>query len=530
MKFFRDRLNIVILIAIVIFAGVVRFFFLVKSDNFLGGISIANITNSISLSANIHSLINNWHLVSDLLIRLSLLLYNDPSISPRILMVLLATFSLLPFYKLNRLFFNPKISLTSTLLLAVYPLHLKLSSVTLAQIPFIFFSLWALYYFFKFIMLEKTAVRVRKSSLTRFIKHPKNIKNLIFSCIFLNIITMIRFEGIIFIFILFLFLLFSKHKKFIIFFTIISLLFLFFNLSLSIKYEKDFLEHLIESSVYSRAEINFAHQHGKTFPAFPNTLIEKIISWPSILYFSFSPIISILIVLGLSISFFKKNDLRLFFIGIFVFLCFMYKTFANTIIVQEHYSLIFGVLFIPYAALGIDTLFNSLTYFRWIRKFKVSRIIFHNILYSCLILVIVTSGINTAYRNRPVLPKFVSDIAYWLERNVGNEDINIIMDMDKWQAYFKHIIFLSGLDRDNFLIKPFKIVKGERHVDKKRVLDYLNTKQPKYLVFSPGGLLSEIFPFKKEQQFNVAYGFVFTKEYESGKYIIYSIDKVDEAI
>jgi len=516
-RLLKKKTDIIILTFIFLFAGGIRLFFLFNSDNLLGIIPIAGIVNANNLTFDFSSFANNWHIGSDLLIRWSLFLGNSSLLSPRILMVLLSTLTIIPFYKLNRLFFNMKISLISSVLLSVYPMYLNLSSVTITQIPFIFFLFWGLYYFFK------------------FTKVTGKIKDLTFASIFFNITTMFRFEAILFIFILGIFLLFSKYKKFFIFFTFFSLLFFLFNLSLSAIKKGDFLEYLVSTSIYARAEINFGLKHGGEFLNFPSTFSKKIMAWPIILYLGYGPIFFYPVIFGLLISFFKKRNFELALVGIFAMLSFMLQTFAENLVAHQHYSIIFGVLFIPYAGVGIHTFFNSLTHLWWNRKNKFFKILFYNILCVSLILIIIFFSSVIAYKNRPILPKYIKNVANWLHENVKDKNAYIIIDMDKWQLYYEHIILLSGLDRDNFLVEPFKVTDFQRYVDKEKVIDFLNTKHPKYLVFSPGGLLSEMFPFKKRQQFNVAYGYLFRKEYEvntnlegqtrEGEYIVYSIKK-----
>ena len=73
-------------------------------------------------------------------------IFRDAYIGPRILHLLFGIFTIVPFYKLIELEVGKRPAVYSTLLLIFFPLHIRISTVTLSEAPSIFFIFTSLYF------------------------------------------------------------------------------------------------------------------------------------------------------------------------------------------------------------------------------------------------------------------------------------------------------------------------------------------------------------------------------------------------
>jgi len=137
-----------------------RLYLVSVSDNIWGAdpdekIRIA--ANWLSLSAPRPLFISNlWLPLHLYFLALTIKIFNNLAIVPRIAHVLIGCISLIPFYSLTRIIFGKKAALYSTLLFIFYPLHVLCSIVTLSEILFLLFLLVFIYSYLKYIETNKS--------------------------------------------------------------------------------------------------------------------------------------------------------------------------------------------------------------------------------------------------------------------------------------------------------------------------------------------------------------------------------------
>jgi len=150
-NFFRSIIEESFYVPAILFLAVflVRFGFLVLSDNFKGPQPMLNIATSLHIF-NFPSILENVFYQPLPLFLYSLFcavkIAGDQIVSGRLLSVFLGAVSVIPFYYLSKRLFNKKIALFSSMLFCFYPEHIVNSVITMPDVLGLVFLMGALYY------------------------------------------------------------------------------------------------------------------------------------------------------------------------------------------------------------------------------------------------------------------------------------------------------------------------------------------------------------------------------------------------
>lgn len=480
---------------LIILAGLIRLVVLIHSDNFEGTIA-ADITIRAMRILECPNFIFNLDyspFLHTYLIAALLWIKNDPIVIPRLLSLILGAVMIYPFSRLVELLFGRAIAILSAFIVAIYPLHIMQSVVSTSEMPYLFFLFSALYFIF------------------RYIAKGKKMPYLIAGAILLNLASMVRLEGWIFIPLLAL-LLFRERRAHLIVFLLIASIFPVIWLALSYyKFHNPFIYFVVQPS-YAKVEVTFHKMHHYTDVI---TSRDKALIWPAILDKTLPPYIFALGCLGIAVSVVKKRGrhLILFFAVLSAFL--LYKVFSETILVQPRYTLTLGLFLIPYAGLS---LYNISVFAK-----KHSRRYISPVFFTVFLMAISFGAIKTAVAERPLLPNSIKELASWLKAHAGPQD-KIIIDQDEFHLYPENIILHSRIDPDRFFVVSAEyIVEGVRHADKKAVLNYLSDARTKYMVFAKRGYLREIFHFDNDNRMIKEYGYSYKPVYDTEYFTVYEM-------
>ena len=416
-----------------------------------------------------------------------LYLWNEPSLSPRLLSLILGSITIFPFYYLVKLLFDEKNALVSTLFLSLFNFHILYSTQTLSEAPFVFLLISSIYFFFS------------------YLKEENSFKMLIFSSFFLALASMLRIEAWLFVPLIPLYLFKKKKIKPSLIYFAISAIFPVFWISSN---------YLKVGDSLPLATINISDTNLENWNIF-----IKLFIYPYLILKVLSPVAGIISILGLISSIRKKDfSLNVFFLAIFIFLIFI-TIYGTNAVPKEKYVLTISVLLIPYLIVGFKEICINLS----------SRI------RMCFTAILVISILTTYfyfyfYRNDLLIPKVPNDarkVAVWIKKNIKTKE-RVFLDNDNW--WNSNIAILSGLniDRAGLLVGlPFPgIGVTGRYYSLKDdgLIQYMKEQRPKYFVFAINGYLARKFPFnwKSYLQNRLKLKIEFIRQ--EGNYIIYRIE------
>ncbi len=471
-----DRTKISIFLLIILALGV-RLFILFSFNNNLGD-SMGQVVYALSILEN-PNFFSNFDGNTSILYRYSLagILYfwHNPLVSPRILSIFFGVFFIIPFYFTVRLLFNERIAFYSGFILAVYPLHAFLSTFTSSDVMFYFFFFSSLYYLFKF----------------KF--NPKNIFDLVLSISLFNIAALLRFESWLFIPI-FAGMLYKTGRKYSLIFFLLSLLFPAIHIYLCYKVHRNALYTFTTPAITSRAEIMLRVHHPK-----------QIFGWINVLYKNLGYTIVLSGMCGMVVSFFRRKNfyLALFFMVLFV--TFTINSLLNRMWYNERYSLILGILIVPYFAYFVEKIANYL-------RLKPAVIFLPFILLSLLEFkkIYKTPSFYMPHMAFSISPK-IKDLARWIGANVSPVG-KIILSSDRYDAYPQDIIVRSGISPLRFrtfftpLIHP-------KDIAIERFKEFMDHEKPSYLVLLSESFLEDYLRFDMNERRitrnNIAFEIIF---------------------
>ncbi|MCX5701645.1 MAG: glycosyltransferase family 39 protein [Candidatus Omnitrophica bacterium] len=468
-------------ILLVVLACAVRALVIFNFDNKPGD-SVAHVENAISILENHRSLHfdANVSVLYRYFLAAILYLWNNPLFSPRIFTALFGAFLIVPFYFLIKMLFNERIAFYANLVLVFYPLHALQSGNTTSDVVFYFFFFSSLYYFFKF-------------------KHvKKRLSILILSAILFNIAALLRFESWLFIPLL-SFLLFRDSKKYatIFFFSSIVCPCLWLYLCYSIT--KDPFYSFVTAYKAAHAEILVRIPHNK-----------QILGWLNVLYKNIGYNIVLCGLCGMVFAFFKKRSLHLALFFLLLFLLYTLNSLLSRMWYNERYSIILGLLILPYSVLFIE----ALTSF-----FKIKPVILF-LPFTLLCLLEFNKIIRSPNFYMPSigisLPQEVKDIAAWLKKNVSSTE-NIILSSDRYDMYIPDIVIRSGISPRRTL-EVYTQISGVNTMTKGRIMEYIFNDKPRYLVLFYDSYLQQIINFDSKQKEINKPGLIFKLVYKT--YII----------
>ncbi len=421
-------------------------------------------------------------------------LWNNPLILPRIINLLFGAFFIFPFYYLLRSLFNNNIAILSSLVVCLYPLHIKFSVLSTAEVPFAFFIFCSLYFFTVFLMSPS-----------------RNMIPLIISAILLNLAGGFRFEGWFFIPILSLFLIREKKKYMLLFFSL-SMVFPIYWIT----------QHYIHTHrlfPFMEDAVLVTKEH---FLAFGLTnFYDRLFSWIKILCKTLTPYVTISGFAGL--IYYCLVLRKYIFLGM-VFLAFFslftLSTVNMTFYAFPRYSILLALLLVPYSILCLHGLFRFIN--------KKLRFIF---LFFFVLLLINSflRGIMEELPEMRVNPE-TKQVALWLKEHVSTSD-SILLDWD--YSFGFSIPVISGLGYRRCVWAPLKFRGEIRGLDEGGLFTILKENRPRYMVvfFTEEGYLSsgeagklrEFFQLDIKRETEERFGYRLKPVFKSPNYIIYEL-------
>ena len=433
--------------------------------------------------------VNDWPPMQTYLIALSLLIHNDPVLSPRLINLVFGTITVVPYFYLIRLLFDKKVAVFSCLVLILYPLHVYLSVSSLAEIPFLFFLFLSLYFFFKF---KKTGDR-----------ETRNVKLLVISAILLNLANMSRYEGWLFIIFLSMFLLYSEKKEYFLLFITISMVFpVFWMIGYYIKTGNPFYfvptrEYLPIKELASHPMMVEARALG------PKYMLVGFIVYT--LHY-LSPLIGFFGFIGVIYSLRRRYRAELAIFLTLLLAIYTFKFLNETARPVHRYTTILGMLLIPYAYMGVGDIRA---------RFRDTK--YHYIIAVLLIISIPVIGYKYGtYRADHISPG-APEVAKWLKENT-QIDSRVLIDYYDLDGLF---ILLYGGKLDKGINENVYVMPGPRWMpNRSEILRLL--EKGSYLVYCSKGKL-QFLNLSPESDIEYRYNRTFKKEYQSGLWSIYSI-------
>lgn len=474
-----NRTNVVI-IFLIILSAVIRIWFFLNIDNFEGSVSMEKVASALSIIDNPKLSFNfngNTSVLYNYLLAFTLHLWPNILVAPRVLSMLFGVLTVIPFYLLVKLTFTERAAFYSGVLFALFPRHAIQSTFSMSDAIFLFFFFSCLYFIFKFKLKEEKIIW------------------LVLSGLLFNLAALLRFESWAFIPFLCVLLL-KEGKKYAALFFCLSLIAPCLWMLLCYYFQHDALASFTIAARTANMEIMMNRAwHSKNLLGWLDVL-RRVLGYPII--------ISGLV--GIIYSFLKK---RFFYLALFFFYLYSLYT-VNTIAARmwyiERYSILLGLLIIPYSVLSIEKLAAFI-------KAKPVILIFPFILLSTLMFEKITQGRIEWH----TLPVEVKQIAGWLKDNISFSD-KILMGQDKKDLYGYDIIVRSTVAQKNFHLVSF--FTQNPPAGKNYVKGYFANEHPDYLVLSSSGFLEEILRFdmghKEISDFGAIFKCVYSKEI-SGK-------------
>lgn len=487
----RNKLAILLLLVL---ACIIRVLIIFNFDNKPGDTmshveSALRILESPGLFRNFDA---NTSVLYNYMLAASIYFWNNPLLSPRIFTVIFGIAVIIPFYLLIKILFNERIAFYSGLLLVFYPLHAFQSGYTTSDIVFQFFLISALYCFFK------------------FRQNKQRLGVLILSVVLLNIAALLRFESWIFIPLLPLFLCGKKIKYPLIFFfsaAILPCVWLFFCYYIT----KDTFYSFTMPAKTMRAQI-------LSQPAYS----KEVLGWLRILSSNIGFHIVLIGLCGIAAAFLRRKSFYLALFFLLLLSAYTVNSLLSRMWYAERYTLILGLLILPYSFLFIEkvTLLLKINPIIVFLPFILFSLLNFNKIYHLPIFYMPT--MVTAK-----FPREISDIAMWLKENNTPGD-KIILGSSKLSDFIPDIVVRSGISPRRFFEVYTPLVE-EIHRPKSRILEYIFKERPRYIVLHSNSYLREALDFDMEQEeldnFDLAFKRVFVRNttIDSGNYSIYEI-------
>lgn len=258
--------------------------------------------------------------------------------SPRILTAIFGALSCIPLYRLSLLKFNRKTAIIASIILVFYGYHIFISSLTLSEVFYIFFILYA------YLLIEKWFLSV----------DDRQLYGLAF---ILLCLCWLRYEGWFFSFIIVVLLPFIKRikqwKTYLIFCGIVLSATLFIMLC-----EIGYGVHPLRGILYSDVEVRIALKNS------PVSILQLIGEYKnSYIYFSF---LGIILYLSYNL---KKQNYRWFLVQVlylFPLLPFIFKLSNGTLTAQARYMTLYMVPLIPFVAFLLHQLTAKISHLKTI--------------------------------------------------------------------------------------------------------------------------------------------------------------------
>jgi 4-amino-4-deoxy-L-arabinose transferase-like glycosyltransferase len=400
------RNSFIVAAGLFIDAFLIRFAFLLISDNFSRQEPMLNIITSLhaitvpGIMENIFYLQPPFFLYS---IAGAVKLGCEQVISARFLCLVFGSFSIVTYYFLVKKIFNPKIALFSGILLYCYSMHIIASILTLPDI-----------FAFIFCVLSLLMLRERKY-LFSGIFCAIGCGYSYFVWLAIPVLTVLIFmEGKI---------PFTNKLRNCLSFLPAALIFpLIWNMAISHTYQQGWLWY---KNFYNADSLyTFLYNFGLC----TRQIFSDVFS-------GFGPVLSALIVLGIIFLPKKRKDKGCLFFILTIMFMLSLNFFRQEIKIYQTGILLISAMLIPYLVYGL------------IQVFKTARLKQKEVLF----LIIVIIGMYLLYRtflNNPKAPQPVKQVSQWIKDNVDKDHLVILSPQQK--DYHGFIVMETGLPQANF--------------------------------------------------------------------------------
>ncbi len=486
-----NKKNIIVVIALLCLSFIIRIIFLINTDNGWGGDAPGRILYALSWKENPRLIFDlNFGPLHFYLMGLILFIWNSPLIAPRVISLIFGALTIIPFYYFIRLVFDAETALYSGIVFCLYAFQVKFSVLTTAEATFHFCLFTSLFFLFRF--------KIRKEG--------RRITDLFLSSIFLNLASMLRFEGWIFV-PLFIFVLLGERKELVIPFSLLSSIFPLFWMYTCFRVTGDPFIFATTATRETRFGINETY-----------SISERLWGWPLILCKTLSIPVALLGFIGSIYGLFRKKYFYPAFIFLIVLLMFTYRTVqGNLALCLERYSLSPGLLLIPYAMLTLKMILDRLN-----KKWKYALLI---LLTGLMVRFCITQLLSYIPTSLPeaqgmMVPSYVKSVAFWLRDNVPVGE-KVIFDQD--EALNPNVILYSRLKPGQFVYVPMKFEGHSKTVDIEQLITDFMTERPKYMVIFYKGVLGD---YIDEISNTIKLGEMelkFERFYQSDKYKVYRL-------
>lgn len=354
----------------------------------------------------------------------------DPFTSTRLVSLIFGTLIIFPYYYLVKLLFDKRVAAISTLILSFLSIHIQYSTYSMSEVPFAFFLITSLYFFFRFKTGCETVIE-------------KRLTNLIISAVFLNLASMIRYEAWLFIPLLTVFTLNrddlknislknislkNDHIIYFITFMTISLIFPVFWIIGNYQMYGDFFysQHWSDNWIRTNIMLNTDSQW------YNPSLIKKLAIWPETVLYKLN-IVAIFAGIGALVSLLRKKNLEFLFIFLILISIFTYKLINLTMYPQSRHIIVPILFIIPYFIAGIDYFIDYPLRYLCKNSGRLAMIL-------VIGLFIITSSHTAIVKNYYVTPDYVFDVSNWLKVNIRPSDTILLDDYNWWGL---HILFFQ---------------------------------------------------------------------------------------
>lgn len=447
------------------------------------------------------------------LIGMGMRIWNDPLITPRLISLIFGSFTAVPFFLLIKLLFDKRTAVYSTLLFAVFTLHVQCSVVASSEAPFVFFMLFCLYCLFRF-------------------KETEKMKYLFYSALFLNAAAMTRYTGWIYIPLLCLLVpkniddlkqavfLRSKTAGRLFLFGLLSSAFPIFWMIGNYSTFGDPLYPIHITTHYTLNLIKYTFINIDPFMKAMGYRLYYLAYWPGMIFLSMTPVIALFAFYGMAYSIYRRHHLSLIMLFAGIYLFFLYKIMTKTFILLPRFTLDSTIFILPFAIVGI---MKFLSYFDRNWKRLLTGFISVSVIASVSAILWLSetdaSPLGSMLAKVSPLSRlsgFQEDIISFLNVNTTAQD-KVILDHDKNWAE-KEIMFYSRLQAGQFAAN----IEDLRSRD--GLLKIIDHERPKYLIYNHEGFLPAILDGSRKDQIEQSHGLRFQPVYTANPYLIYRIE------
>ncbi|MBU1062500.1 MAG: glycosyltransferase family 39 protein [Candidatus Omnitrophica bacterium] len=305
--------------------------------------------------------------------------------------------------------FNAKIAYLSAFFVAVYPLHIHLSTLSLPEVIACFFLFASLFFLHQFLYVSDRWT------------------NLIISALFLTYACMLRFECWLFI-LIFSTWIFVKRKisKGLLIFLFLSLIFP--SVWMFVNYR------------YTGNPVNFVFISAEATKYFMSTedlsLRDKIWGWPKVLYYTLGSPLFILCCMGFIVPLVFRKFRNVFYYSFAIFFSiYMVKSINNTYSFDIwRYSLPLGLFFIPFAGVII---YSSPAFFQRKKYF---------IMFICLLVFFACIKTSYVFSKGSQAPETLNKVVEWIKANISDSNKRILLEISpRYPLNHPYIVINSNL-------------------------------------------------------------------------------------